>query len=964
MMHRRLGIFIFVLTFSFTVFGCQSVRKTAVTESDEKAARKQNFESGKTANRLHEIIPVDPAVTVGTLQNGFTYYVRENQKPSNRAVLRLVVNAGSVLEDENEQGLAHFVEHMAFNGTEHFKKTEVIDYLESLGIRYGPDVNATTSFDETVYMLEIPTDDLDAMDKGFRILAEWAYLVSFEEEEVDRERGIIIEEWRQRSGARMRIMERHYPVLFRGSKYSKRLPIGKIDIIKNAHSADLKGFYKKWYRPDLMAVIAVGDFRAEYVEKIIKRLFSNIPVPEHAPKRILFPVPDHEKTLYSVVRDPEATESTVGVYMKHGVRKTRTVKDYRNNIVEYLFTGMLNNRLDEIVKKPDPPFTSAGTGRVAFVRTKEAVILQATVPEGGIERGLETLLIETKRAQVYGFTQSELEREKKNILRLIEQYYLERDNTPSQSFASEYLGHFLEGEPIPGIEYEYELFNLYIPKITLEEVNSLAEKWITKENRVVLVSAPEKQSLTVPGEDELELVFQRVKTASVSPYEDAVKQSPLIEEKPDAGSIVKEIFLKDTEVTQWILSNGAKVYFKPTRFKQDEILFEAMSPGGHSLVGDGDYIAAITAPTAVRDSGIGNFSLTELEKRLAGKVVELTPWIGEVYEGMSGSASPRDIETLLQLVYLVFTDPRKDPDAFLAYRERLRTRFLNRRSDPQEVFWDTVRSALQQDHFRSRPLSVEILDEMNLDRSYALFRERFSNAADFSFIFVGNFDIDSIRPHVLTYIGGLPSTGTDEHWRDLCIDPPDGVVEERVFMGIEPKSQVQIVFSDSFVWSVESDFALEALAEVLDMRLREKVREEQSGTYGIWVFSSTQKYPDNEYSVYIGFGCDPDRVDELTEVVFQEIDWIRKGAIDDIYLQKTRKLLIGDLEKAQKENEYWLNSIATTLRRNQDLSTIAMREKLIRSLDAETISDAARRALTPDQYIRVVLYPEQKQSIQ
>jgi zinc protease len=759
-------------------------------------------------------------------------------------------------------------------------------------------------------------------------------------------------------------MERHYPVLFRDSRYAKRLPIGKIDVIESATAEDLRVFYDKWYRPDLMAVIAVGDFSTTDIENLITRFFSPIPMPEEPQKRTRYPVPDHDGTLFSAVQDPEATESTVGVYMKHDIRLTKTVEDYRHNLVEYLFSGMLNNRLDELVKKPDPPFTSAGTGRGAIVRTKEAVILQATVPEGGILRGLESLLLEAKRAQVFGFTSSELSREKKNLLRMIERYYLERENTPSQAFAAEYRGHFLEEEPIPGIEYEYELFNTYIPEITLDEVNELAEKWITEDNRVVLVSAPEKPSVSVPGEDELELVFQRVKTASVAPYEDVVKQSPLLEKNPAAGSIVTKTYLEDIEVTRWILSNGAQVFLKPTDFKQDEILFEAMSPGGHSLVSNADYIAAITAPTAVRDSGIGNFSRTELEKKLAGKVVELSPWIDEVHEGMSGSASTKDIETLLQLIYLVLTSPRKDPDTFLAYKERLKTRFENRRSDPQQVFWDTVRSTLQQNHFRSRPLSVEILEEMDLNRSYTIFRERFSDASDFSFVFVGSFEIDTIKPLLLTYIGGLPSSGTDESWRDLDIDPPDGVVEERVFMGIEPKSQVQLVFSDSFAWTREAEFGLEAMSEVLDMRLREKVREEQSGTYGIWVFSTTQKYPDNEYSVYIGFGCDPDRVEELTEVVFQEIDWIREGNIDESYIQKTKKLLLGDLEKAQKENAYWLNSIAAALRRGLDLSTIAQREKLIQELNAGDIGEAARRALIPEQYIRVVLYPQQEQEAQ
>jgi zinc protease len=943
---RMLPVF---LTAILLLISCQSGPQTKKDKPEEE-----------TAGERSEIDQVtrepDVAVTIGRLENGFTYYIRENSKPEKTAVLRLVVNVGSVLEEDDEQGLAHFVEHMAFNGTANFEKTDIIDYLESIGIRYGPEVNASTSFDETIYKLEVPTDNEEALLKGFQILSEWAHLVRFEDDEVNRERGIIVEEWRERSGASMRILEKHYPVLFKDSRYAERLPIGKLRVIENAPTKKLLDFYRKWYRPDLMAVIAVGDFKGKKIEEIIKT-FSPIPGEMRRPARPKIPVPGHEQTLYSIVTDPETTESRIALYTKLDAEAMKTHGDYRNSIVEYLYSGMLNNRLNELAKKSSPPFISGGTGKGLIVREKEVVILNATVHEGSIERGLEALLVETKRATEFGFTASELEREKKSILRWIEGAYLERENTQSTSYVAEYRRHFLDDETIPGIEYEFELFSTFIPGITLEEVNALANHWLGDQNRVVLVSAPQKSDVKPPDEEDLRLVFDRVGRMVLSAYEDRVLEEPLIAEIPVAGHIVEETVQGDIDLIHWVLSNGAEVFLKTTDFKKDEILFEAMSPGGHSLVQDEKYIATITAPTAIKDSGIGSFSRTELEKKLAGKLVELSPWISEVYEGLSGSASPRDLETLLQLVYLTFMNPRKDRDTFVAYQERLRARFENRLSDPEEVFWDTVRSTLQQNHFRSRPLTVEILDEMDLDLSFEIFSDRFSDAGDFTFILVGSFDVEVIKPLILTYIGGLPSSSRRESWQDLNIDPPGGIVQKSVRMGIEPRSQVTIVFSDGFTWSYETDFHLQAMAEILDTRLREKVREEQSGTYGIWVYATTQKYPDNEYTVYIGFGCDPDRVEELTNTVFEAIEWIRTGVIDEIYLTKEKEILRRSLEKSSKENGYWLNQIALALRRSEDPGVLNRRERLIEQLDADIIRDAARLTLTQDEYIRVVLYP-------
>jgi zinc protease len=823
---------------------------------------------------------------------------------------------------------------------------------------HGPEVNASTSFDETIYKLEVPTDNEEAVVKGVQILSEWAHLVRFSDDEVNRERGIIVEEWRERSGARMRILEKHYPVLFNNSRYAERLPIGKLRVIQNAPTKKLLDFYRKWYRPDHMAVIAVGDFRGKMMEDIIKTSFSPIPGDMRKPARPRIPVPDHNETLYSIVTDPETTESRIALYIKQDAQAMKTHEDYRNSIVEHLYSGMLNNRLDELAKKSSPPFISGGTGKGLIVREKEVVILNASVHDGGIERGLEALLVEAKRATEFGFTATELEREKKNVLRWMEGAYLERENTPSSSYAAEYRRNFLNNETIPGIEYEYNLYSAFLPGITLEEVNALARRWIGDQNRVVLVSAPQKSGVKHPDEEDLRLVFNRVSRMVLSAYEDRMLEEPLIAEIPVAGHIVEEIEHEDIDLIRWVLSNGANVYLKTTDFKRDEILFEAMSPGGHSLVRDEDYIAAITAPTAVKDSGIGNFSRTELEKKLAGRVVELSPWISEAHEGLSGSASPRDIETLLQLVYLTFMHPRKDRDTFIAYQERLRARFENRLSDPEEVFWDTVRSTLQQNHFRSRPLTVDILDEMDLDLSFEIFRDRFSDVSDFTFILVGSFDIEKIKPLILTYIAGLPSSRRQESWQDLGIDPPGGIIQKSVRMGIEPRSQVTIIFSDTFTWSNESDFHLQAMAEILDTRLREKVREEQSGTYGIWVYATTQKYPDNEYTVYIGFGCDPDRVEELTQTVFEAIEWIRTGEIDEIYLTKEKQILMRSLEKSRKENEYWLGEIALALRRSEDPGFLNRRVRLIEQIDAGIIRDAARLTLSQDEYIRVVLYPE------
>jgi zinc protease len=566
-----------------------------------------------------------------------------------------VVKAGSVLEDEDQLGLAHFVEHMAFNGTEHFEKQELVDYLEGIGMRFGPDLNAYTSFDETVYMLMVPTDSAELVATAFQILEDWAHGQVFDHEEIDKERGVIVEEWRLGRGAGARIRDQQLPVLFQGSRYAERLPIGKPEVVENFDYETLKRFYRQWYRPDLMAVIAVGDFEAETIEELIHRHFAGIPMPDIAPERPTFPVPDHEETLFAIATDPEATFNSVAVYWKQQAREVGTLGAYRQSIVEALYNRMLNFRLFELTQQAEPPFIGASSSQGRFIGSKEVYVLGAGVQENRHERALEVLLTEAQRVARHGFTETELEREKRELLRFLQQAYDEREKTQSSGYASEYARAFLYDEPIPGIAFEFGAHQRLLPSVRLEETNRLAREWITESNRVILVDGPEKEGAEVPGEAELLAVFAAVEAAGIEAYVDVATEAPLVPIVPEPAEIIEIEELEEIGVQRWTLANGVRVLLKPTDFKDDEILFNGWSPGGTSLASDRDYVAAMTASTVVFRAGVGEFSLVDLQKKLAGTAVRVSPSIGSLYEAIGGSASPSDVETMFQLIYLYFT---------------------------------------------------------------------------------------------------------------------------------------------------------------------------------------------------------------------------------------------------------------------------------------------------------------------
>lgn len=946
-MHR-----LFVAAIAVSIF--LIVNSCSATRSSSREA-----EAARTSlARAETPLPVDSSITIGKLENGVTYYIRKNLKPEKRAELRLVINAGSILEDEDQQGLAHFTEHMAFNGTENFAKQELVDYLESIGMRFGPDLNAYTSFDETVYMLQIPTDSSRIVETAFQILEEWAHRVSFEEEEIDKERGVVIEEWRLGRGANARMRDKQFPVLFKDSQYARRLPIGQKAVLDTFHYDTLRRFYRDWYRPDLMAVVAVGDFDKAQIETLIKQHFAAIPQPANPPERKEFPVPNHDRPLLAIATDPEATGSRVSIYYKSDVREEGSEEAYRQSLVEALYNGMFNQRLAELLQQPEPPFLSAFSGQGRFVRSKEVYLLSAAVKDNQVESGLETLLTEAARIKQYGFTQSELERQKLEMLRGMERAYNERDKSESRGYAAEYIRNFLAGEPIPGIAYEYELYQKFIPSITLEEVNRVAGDAISERNRVVLVNAPEKAEESVPTEAALSGVFERVSQKEIAPYRDSVSEEPLLATPPVPGKITAEKNIEEIGVTEWTLSNGVKVILKPTDFKNDQIIFSAYSPGGTSLVNDSDYVAAMTAASLVNQGGLGNFNQIELDKKLAGQVVDVSPSIGSISEGFSGSASPKDVETLFQLIYLYFTSPRIDSSAFLSYQSRIKGFLENRNANPESAFQDTIEATMAQYHFRARPWSEELLNEMNLERSFAIYKDRFADAGDFTFLFAGNIDLEVFKSLAQTYLASLPALNRSETWKDEGINPPKGIIRKEVRKGLEEKSRVRIIFSGPFEWSRQNRYDINSMAAVLRIKLRENLREDKGGTYGVGVSAYPSRYPEPDYSFSISFGCAPERVEELTGAVFQQIDSLRQFGAPEEYLQKVKESQRREYETDLKENRYWLSTLRFYYFNNEDPLNILDFNRYVDNLSGEAIKEAAQKYLNENNYVMVALYPE------
>ncbi len=931
-----------------------------VTIALAQSAPKPKSPASKTAILLNSPIPTDPAVKVGKLPNGLTYYIRKNAEPKNRAELRLVIRAGSVLENDNQQGLAHFMEHMEFNGTKNFPKNELVNFLQSSGVRFGADLNAYTGFDETVYQLPVPTDSANVFRKAFQILEDWAHNATIDPTEVDKERGVILEERRLGRGAGQRMRDEYFPILLNNSQYSKRLPIGTEQVLTTFKTETLRQFYQDWYRPDLMAVIAVGDFDVKEVEGIIREKFGRIPVVKNPKPRTEYDIPAHKDTKVAIVTDPEQPNTVIQVIYKRPEIKEKTLNDLRESIKRGLFNTMLGNRIQELTQQADPPFLGGYSNYSDFLGNLDAFTSIAVAKEGNVERAIRAVLDENARVKQFGFTATELARAKQEFMTNVEQAYSERDKTRSVNYVNEYVQNFTDKEPYTSIEFYYNFLKKEQDGIKLQEVNALVDQFIHNDNRAVIVMAPEKDKAKLPT---VEQILSYVDNAGkgLTAYDDKTIDSPLLTTQPTGSPVVSEKQIKDIDVTEWTLKNGVRVVLKPTNFKNDQILFSASSFGGTSLYDMNDFTSARFSSTLAAMGGTGAYNQVQLGKFLSGKQVSVYPYVGELSEGVNGSAAPKDLETALQLLYSYFTQPRKDPDVVKGFLSNQRSALQNQINTPTpaRVFQDTVQVTLGGNNPRRQPLKPEDLDKIDLDRALKVYQERFANAGDFTFYFVGNFKEDQLKPLVEKYLGGLPSTGKAEKFKDLGIRIPSGQISKTVYKGLDPKASVQLVYSGDLTWSPETTTQLDALAEVLEIKLIEKLREEESGVYGVSANAAYSKYPVPRYTFRIGFGCAPDNVEKLIAKTQELInDLKQKGALPTD-IAKFKAETQRETEVQLKDNQFWLGYLQNQYYNGDAPDEVLHEKEHLNKVTVESTKESANTYFGSN-YIRLVLMPEKK----
>lgn len=907
-------------------------------------------------------IPMDPAVVMGTLPNGMKYFIKHNEKPENRAELRLAVHAGSLQEDEDQQGLAHFVEHMAFNGSKNFKKNELVDYLESIGTRFGADLNAYTSFEETVYMIQARTDTLDLLKKGLLILEDWAGGISFDPTEIDKERGVVISEWRSGLSADQRMQRQYFPIVYNDSRYAERLPIGKPAIIESATYETIRRFYQDWYRPDLMAVVAVGDFDVEWMEKEIKARFGQL-TPVASPRaRKDYKIPSDSATLYAICTDEEATFSNIRVMYRHPHIAVKNVGDYKGSLARTLYNRMLNARMIEIQQQANPPFTFAYTGYGQDLSNLDNYYLYAFVKEGGMKSGIQAVLQATRQAYLHGFLSTELERQKEEMLRGAEKAFKEQDKTPSGGIASGFVYSYLKKNPVPNAEQRLALLQQLLPQITIEDINPLPKTWIRPDHRVVIVTGPNTAENPLPKEEELRDWLNEFDKMEVAPYEDTVVEGPMVKTPLELSPIKATHTKEEFGLTEWRLENGVRVVLKPTNFKNDEILMTAFSPGGYSNYSLKDLPSASNAVPIIVQSGVGEYSFAALNKKITGKNANVGPYISELYEGLAGNSSKQDLEMLFQMAYLYMTAPRKDEVAFQSYISRQRSIFENIMTNPYNSFGQEKQKIKYNNHPRRQITDMESLGKIQLDRLFSVYKDRFADASDFTFFFVGSFELEEIKPLVQKYLGNLPSTGRMESWKNVGASLQKGQIDTTFVKGKAPKALVEMVFHDDFKYDAANRYALGSLGSLLRIKLREAMREDQGGVYGVSVRAFNSQYPVPTYNVRISFNADPGEVAELIRITKAELEKIKTNGAAEKDITKIVETQKQGRIKNLKENRYWLGQLSYRYQNNIPLTGLSMDvlEDFTKTLNSDLLKAAANKYLSGENFMQFLLLPEKE----
>ncbi|MCB9681739.1 MAG: insulinase family protein [Alphaproteobacteria bacterium] len=904
-------------------------------------------------------LPVDPRVHEGTLPNGLRWYVEPNARPEGRAELRLAVKAGSILEDDDQRGLAHFVEHMAFNGTEHFPGNDIIAYLEGLGMRFGAHLNAYTTFDETVYVLQLPTDDPATLASGFMMLRDWATGVTFDPEECEKERGVVLEEWRLGQGLQQRIQDATLPLLFHGSRYLDRLPIGNEATLLDFTCDRAQRFYDTWYRPDLMAVMAVGDFDPKQVERDIRTWFGPLRNPEPERERTWYTVPDQDGPLVGILSDPELPQGAVQIADKVVEVEGQDHQAYRDFLTGQLLFLMLNERLAVASQALDAPFLGAASSESPLGHLRSLQTLMLVQKEG---RELDTLqagLAELERIKRFGFNPGELDRARDELARNMQTYYDERSKTDSSTHIEELLRVYLTDEPMPGIPYEWAMSQVYLPAITLDEVNALAraEGFFPGTSRVIEMLVPQAGATVAPTEAQVLDVMARVPTLDLEPLVEEVDDRPLLAELPTPGTATKVGADPDLGTSTWRLSNGVTVVLKPTTFQEDEVLFQGFSPGGTSVVSDDAFVPAITATSLMMRSGLGDMDVVTLARKLAGKEARVTPSLGRTREFFSGGASTHDLETMFQLLYLSVTAPRFSEDAFALEVQGRREALRNRDASPDAVFEDAFTRLVWGDDPRQTNWTLDELDQMDLATSAAVFRDRFGDVGDFTFVFVGNLDEATFVPLLERYVASLPATGRQDGWKDDGSRRVPGVHTVEFPRGDTPRGHVRILFHGPFEDGWKARDELEAVGAVLETSLLQTLREDLGGTYGVSVNEGASREPVTTYALSIDFECDPSRLDELLAATWDQIDAVREDPVRPTAIETLQEKDRRSHETALSSNGYWVDALAAALSRGDDPRTLLDFASRNAALTASGVSARAREVLDATSYIQAVQRP-------
>ena len=865
-------------------------------------------------------LPVDKNVRIGQLDNGLTYYIRHNKLPENRAEFYIAQKVGSILEEPQQRGLAHFLEHMAFNGTKNFpgddKGLGVIPWCETVGIKFGTNLNAYTSIDETVYNISnAPLDRTGVLDSCLLILHDWSNYILLKDDEIDKERGVIREEWRSRNSGMLRVYTDLLPTIYQGDKYADCMPIGSIDVINNFPYKDIRDYYHKWYRPDLQGIVIVGDIDVDTVEAKLKAVFADVQKPVNPAERTYYPVTDNKEPIVAIGTDKEVDDPSIEIYFKQDA-----TPDSEKNNVGYLasqymtsmISSMLNARLSELVQSANPPFTRASSYYSDFfvAKTKEAFALSASSKADGIETALKTLLQETERARRFGFTESEYARARANYLQSLESAYNEREKTKHGSYVREYVQNFLNGEPIPGIEAEYAMMNQLAPNIPLQAMNMVMQQLVPDSNQVVIIAGPAKESLKYPTKEEVINLLKGMKDLDLQAYVDKVSDEPLMKEAPKGGKIISE---KEGDIygsTKLVLSNGVTVYVKKTDFKADEIRMKGTSLGGKSIFPDKDALNFAVMDNVIAVGGLGNFSQVDLTKVLAGKKVSVNAGLGATTENVFGTCSPKDFETMIQLTYLPFTAPRKDAEAFESFKNRMKAQLESAQANPLSSINDSLQKAMYNNHPRVVMMKPEMVDQIDYDRILEMYNDRFKDASDFTFYFVGNIDLETAKPLIAEYLGALPAINRKETFKDTKMSIRKGVYKNEYAKEQQtPTATIVFLYSGKAPYTLKNDILLSFATQVLDMVYTEEVREKEGGTYGVNCFGDLQKYPKEQLLLQIVFQTDPAKKDKLAGIVVDELKKLAAEGPSDVHLQKVKEYMLKKYADNQKENGYWMNNL-------------------------------------------------------